>query len=197
MALTNDFINIWLGKEYLFSDFILFSIVLVLFVNGMQFTCYTFRTTSGLFEKIRLVPLYEVIINIIVSIILTKLIGVAGVFLGTAIARLFTIFWTDPKLLYDSIFEKKNIKKYYYKYAKYTFITFVLGLVVYAISKYFPSSNYIAWIIKAILLGCLSLITIIIFTHKDTEYLALKDSIKGVLSKIKNKFGGKVNEKNS
>jgi len=28
------------------------------------------------------------------------------------------------------------------------------------------------------------LITIIIFTHKDTEYLALKDSIKGVLSKI-------------
>lgn len=197
MALTNDFINIWLGKEYLFSDFILFSIVLVLFVNGMQFTCYTFRTTSGLFEKNRLVPLYEVIINIVVSIILTKLIGVAGVFLGTAIARLLTIFWTDPKLLYDSIFEKKNIKKYYYKYVKYTFITFVLGLVVYAISKYFPSSNYIAWIIKAILLGCLSLITIIIFTHKDTEYLALKDSIKGVLSKIKNKFGGKVNEKNS
>ena len=31
----------------------------------------------------------------------------------------------------------------------------------------------------------------------NTEYLVLKDSIKGVLSKIKNKFGGKVNEKNS
>ena len=90
-----------------------------------------------------------------------------------------------------------KIKKYYYKYVKYTCITVVLGFIVYAISKYFPSSNYIAWIIKAILLGCLSLITIIIFTHKDTEYLALKDSIKGVLSKIKNKFGGKVNEKNS
>lgn len=194
MALTNDFINIWLGKEYLFSDFILFSIVLVLFVNGMQFACYTFRTTSGLFEKNRLVPLYEIIINIVVSIILAKLIGVSGVFLGTAIARLSTIFWTDPKILYDEIFDKENRKRYFYKYIKYTFITLLIGVIVYVASKYFPSNNYFEWIVKAIVLGTFTLLSIILFTHKDSEYIVLKDNIKNVFLKFKkirrNKYEG-------
>lgn len=187
MSLTNDFINIWLGKDYLFTDFILFSIVLVLFVNGMQFACYTFRTTSGLFEKNRFVPLYEVIINIVISIVLAKLIGVAGVFLGTVVARLSTIFWTDPKILYDEIFERKNKKKYFLKYINYIIITFFVGSIIYIISRYFSAVNYIEWIIKAIILGLLTLFSIILLTCKTSEYKVLSGNIKEIILKIKKK----------
>lgn len=190
MALTNDFINIWLGKEFLFSDFVLFSIVLNLFVNGMQFTCYTFRTTSGLFEKNKLVPLYEVIINIVASIVLAKLIGVAGVFLGTSLARLLTFFWTDPKILYDEIFERKNRKEYYNKYIKYTIITFLIGVVAYAVSKCIFVYNYFEWIIKAIVIGLITLSSVVILTFKTTEFRVLSSSIKSIFLKIKNKVGG-------
>ena len=188
MALTNDFIKIWLGKEYLFSNFILFTIVLVLFVNGMQFACYTFRTTSGLFEKNRLVPLYEIIVNLIVSIVLAKYIGVAGVFLGTSIARLSTLFWTDPKLLYDEIFEKKNKKKYYIKYLKYVFIEIGIGLIIYVLSNNFVTNNYFMWFIKAIIMGIVALILFILLTFKTEEYKVFSSNIRKILKKITSKI---------
>lgn len=194
MSLTNDFIKIWLGDEFLFSDFVLFSIILVLFINGMQFTCYTFRTTSGLFEKNKLVPLYEVIINIVVSIFLAKLIGVSGVFFGTVIARLATIFWTDPKILYDEIFETKNRKKYYFKYFKYTLITFFIGIIVYLLSKYFTSKNYFYWIVKALVLGIITLFSIIALTFKTSEFNVFGSNIKKIFLKLKSRFGGRKND---
>lgn len=190
MALTNDFINIWLGSDFLFSDFILFSIVLVLFINGMQFTCYTFRTTSGLFEKNRLVPLYEVIINITISIILAKLIGVAGVFLGTSLAKLFTFFWTDPKILYNEIFERKNRKKYYYKYIKYTIITLLIGIAVYVLSRCIPVYNYFEWIIKAIVLGFITLASVVVLTFRSSEFKVFSYNIKKLFLKIRHKIKG-------
>ncbi len=191
MALTNDFIRIWLGKEYLFSDYILFSIVLILFINGMQFTCYSFRTTAGLFEKSRYVPLYEIIINLVVSIILAKYIGVVGVFLGTSIARITTLFWTDPKLLYNELFEKKNKKKYYIKYFKYTTLTIVTGLIVFFLSKAFITSSFLTWLVKAIVLSILTIAIFIVSTIKTEEYKVFSENIKNIFKKLLKKEGAK------
>ena len=51
MALVNDFIGIWLGNKYLFSSFIVFTIVLYNYFNGMHFPCCSYRTTAALFDK--------------------------------------------------------------------------------------------------------------------------------------------------
>lgn len=170
MGLINDFINIWIGKEYLFSNFVVFTIILSIYINGVHFPCYSFRTTSGLFEKTKLVPLIEVIINIVISIILAKYMGVAGVFLGTSLSKLLTFFWTDPKLLYENMFEKNHIKKYYYKYIYYFFVTSLVGTIVFIISKFMPASNYFMIIIKFIVLGIVTLLMFIGLTVKTNEY---------------------------
>lgn len=178
MALMNDFIHIWLGDEFLFNNFIVFTILFYIYMNGVNFTCYSFRTTSGLFEKAKLVPLFEVILNIVISIVLAKIIGVAGVFLGTSIAKFLTFFWTDPKLLYANLFEKKNIKKYFYKYFKYLFITLSVGGLVFYLSSLVEVSNYLTWFLKALVLGLITLLIFVALCFKTNEFRGMMDNIK-------------------
>ena len=170
MSLINDFINVWIGEKYLFSNFIVFSILLYVYVGGVNFACYSFRTTSGLFEKAKIVPLVEVILNLAISIILANFIGTAGVFLGTSIAKFLTFFWTDPVLLYNNLFEKKNIKKYFIKYFRYLFTTLVIGVLIFLLSSLIVVNNYFDWFMKAIVLGILTLLLFILFTYKSFEF---------------------------
>ena len=170
MSLINDFINIWVGEKYLFNNFIVFSILLYVYVGGVNFACYSFRTTSGLFEKAKIVPLIEVILNLVISIVLANFIGTAGVFLGTSIAKFLTFFWTDPVLLYDNLFEKKNIKKYFIKYFRYLFTTLMIGGLMFLLSGLIAVNNYFAWFMKAIVLGILTLLLFILFTYKSFEF---------------------------
>lgn len=181
MALVNDFITIWLGKEYLFNNFVVFSILLYIYVNGVNFACYSFRTTSGLFEKSKLVPLYEVILNVVISIVLAKYIGVAGVFLGTSIAKFLTFFWTDPKLLYTYLFEKKNISKYFIKYSRYFATTLSVGALIFYLSEFVSTTNYLMWFLKAIILGIITLSLFILLTYRTKEF-------KDMFSIVKDRF---------
>ena len=185
MALINDFINIWIGEEYLFDNLIVFSILLYMYVNGVNFACYSFRTTTGLFEKAKLVPLFEVILNVGISIILAKYYGVAGVFLGTSIAKFLTFFWTDPKLLYNYLFEKKNMKLYFLKYLRYIFTVVVIGYIVCYLSSLVVVKNYFIWFVKAIILGILTVFMFIISTYRTEEFKGMMDIIK---DKFLNKF---------
>ena len=154
-------------------------------VNGVNFACYSFRTTTGLFEKAKLVPLFEVILNVGISIILAKYYGVAGVFLGTSIAKFLTFFWTDPKLLYNYLFEKKNMKLYFLKYLRYIFTVIVIGYIVCYLSSLVVVKSYFIWFVKAIILGILTLFMFIISTYRTEEFKGMMDIIK---DKFLNKF---------
>ena len=54
----------------------------------------------GLFSKGKYSPIVAAIINIVLSIVLGKYIGLMGIFLATSISRLLTTTWVDPYLIY-------------------------------------------------------------------------------------------------
>lgn len=188
MASINDFIHIWLGDKYLFSSLIVFTIVLYNYANGMHFPCCSYRTTAALFDKSKYVPVYEAVLNIGISIILAKYLGVAGVFLGTSISKFLTFSWTDPVIIYKYLFKNNNLKEYFKKYFYYLFITLSVGAFIFYLSSLVPVSNYLTWFIKSCLLGIITLLLIWIFTKRMQEYKEIKDLIRNLLSKIINKF---------
>ncbi|MBQ8219272.1 MAG: oligosaccharide flippase family protein [Bacilli bacterium] len=188
MALMNDFIYIWLGEEYLFSTFIVFTIVLYNYANGMHFACCSYRTTAALFDKSKYVPVYEAILNIGISIILAKYLGVAGVFLGTTISKFLTFSWTDPVIIYKYLFKNKNVCKYFKKYLYYLFITLLIGGVTTYISSLIIVTNYFAWFIKSCMIGIFVILLIILFTFKMVEYKEIKYIFLEYLDKLKRKI---------
>lgn len=136
MLFFNDVIDLWLGKEYLLDSLVVFSLVLSFYVSSVQFATYTFRTTLGLFRQGRFAPVIASVVNIAVSILLGKAIGMSGVFFATAIARFFVITLIDALLIYKHGF-KRNPAGYFLKY---------LGYLLLIAAIYFVTAFLFRWI---------------------------------------------------
>ena len=62
-----------------------------MYVHISQDTCLSFLTASGLFRKRRNISIGGAIINIVVSLLLMKPFGIAGILAGTAVSQLY--YW--------------------------------------------------------------------------------------------------------
>jgi len=194
-SLINDFINVWVGEEYLLSLFTVFTIVLYFYIDGLQYPVYAYRNTTGLFVKSKYTPIFEVIINIVLSIILANLIGLPGVFLATSISKLLVFWWVDPYLIYKYIFKTK-LSKYFITYFKYFFMICFTGLISYLISSLFPVTSYLTWFLKAVIISIIVVIILILFTFKTKEFKELKQIALNYITKIINIFKNKFLKNN-
>lgn len=183
--LFNDFIEIWLGENYLLEKVTVGIIVINFYITGMRKTCLVFKDALGLFWQDRYKPILESIINIIVSIILVQKMGIVGVFLGTLISTLTTCFWIEPYVVYKYGL-KQNLRKYFSKYLKYTslgIITFLMTIVI--TKKMFNYISIFTFIGKLVI--CLIIPnTIFILIFKGTEeFKYFKNLIIDNVRKIK------------
>jgi O-antigen/teichoic acid export membrane protein len=185
--LINPFINLWLGSEYVFSDEIVFLIIVNFYLKGMRRTTLIFRDSMGLFWHDRYKSIFESLVNIVVSIILAKKYGIAGVLIGTLMSTLTTCFWIEPYVLYKYGF-KSNIMKYFKKYGFYTFGFIIAGVITYIISLLLISQNTIS---SFVLLLCLTIIIpnimFYIFFKNTNEFNYIINLTKSLIGKIKEK----------
>ncbi|HBC83894.1 MAG TPA: hypothetical protein DCZ30_00065, partial [Clostridiales bacterium] len=88
LIVMDSFIIIWLGKEYILPEIVLFALVFNLYQKLMRNVYMSFKEAAGIFHEDRFIPIIEAILNIFFSIVLCRIIGLAGVFLGTIISGL-------------------------------------------------------------------------------------------------------------
>lgn len=112
MILFQPFITMWIGEEYLFTPVVLYIIVMNFATNYMQGVMQIYKDVTGLFVKGKYRPVATVILNLVISIILVKKMGIAGVFLGSIISRMCTTWAYDGWLIYTHAFHMSPIKFY-------------------------------------------------------------------------------------
>lgn len=99
-----------------------FSIILISYITFFQKIFYSLKET-----KIpAIINIFVVIINIFLSIILSKKMGLSGIALGTIIAKLFNVF-----LLFYTLRRKIVFKIDYKNYFKIVFFNIMLFLIAY------------------------------------------------------------------
>lgn len=76
-------IEIWLGSDFLIDEFTVLVCVICLFINIIRTPLWTIMDVSGMFKENSFTGVLGSIINLIVSIILGKKLGMAGIFIGT------------------------------------------------------------------------------------------------------------------
>lgn len=129
--LFNPFVELWVGKEYLFSDTVVATMAFSFYLTYMRKAVLMFRDACGLYWNDRYKPLAESIINLVASIYLTIHYGVIGVVLGGVISTLLTCFWVEPYVLFKNDIDIK-LKAYFVDYLKFTVVT----LCAASISKF-------------------------------------------------------------
>jgi O-antigen/teichoic acid export membrane protein len=186
LCLFNPFIELWVGKDYLFGFNIVCIIVINFYITGMRKAVLTFREASGLFYKDRWKSVFEAIINLVSSIILAIYFGTFGVFLGTLISSITVCVWVEPLVLYKYGFKEKLIE-YFKLYFMFAIITTFSCALAYYLCSFISFGRVVSLLLKALL--CLIIpntINIVLF-RKTPEYQYFKNLIKKLLSKFKRK----------
>lgn len=181
--ILNQFIAIWVGKEYLLDRFTFIIILINVYFGTMRGSVEQFQSASGQFYQDRYAAIAEAIINLVFSLILVKYIGIAGVFLGTLISNITVLFWTKPYVVYKYVFNK-SIKEYFKLYFNYLFIAIIpliiTNLLTQSIKFKYDFKNLIVNIIINIIV--INVIYVVIF-FKTEEFRYYKNLIKNIILK--------------
>ena len=162
LLITEPFIKIWLGEKYILSKLTLTMLVLNYFQTMMRTTFGSFKDGAGLWIEDKYIPLLQLSINLISSIILLKLIGLPGVFMGTIISSLVLWLYSYPKYVYIRLLGK-NKKKYLKDFINHVALFLIIALISYTLNLF--SDNILISILISI-----SVPNIILFlVYKNTK----------------------------
>ena len=187
ICLIEPFIKIWIGEQYILSKAVLIILMVNFYIQGMRKTCLVFKMAAGVFHEDRYFPIIESIINIVVSVILVKIIGLPGVFLGTIFSALPVILISYPKYVYIPLFHK-SFWNYVKENAYYYILAFITVSIAMIVTSYININNLIVkLIVNAITSSIIFAIMQYIFFHKKSEYKYLKNMLKNFILKIKGK----------
>lgn len=150
----NPFIRLCFGASRVFSWELVFLQVLYFMINGFQRTSFIYRDACGLFWKGKARPVATAVLNIVISIVLVRYIGLAGVIAGTIISWLLTTWWYDPCLIYRQAFSLPA-RRYFFGYAKAALLTAALFALIVLLSGLLPFGGIGALAVKA--LFCMSI----------------------------------------
>lgn len=90
-VLVDFFIHMFFGAEYVLPRAILVLLCVDMYVHINQGSCLCFLDANGLFRKRRNISIGGAITNIVVSLLLMKPFGIAGILAGTAVSQLY--YW--------------------------------------------------------------------------------------------------------
>ena len=185
--LFQDFISLWIGKEFLLTKAVMYTCVFNFYLQGVLYPIWCYRYTTGLFNHTKYAMLIVIIINIILSIILGNILGLFGILIATSIARLSTNMWFEPYKLFKEYF-KKNVGKYYLTQLRNIIIVVILVILLNVIcSQISLTNNILSFVIKCVLCVIVPNTVFFIIFRKTEEFDYLKQIVKSFYFKLKGK----------
>ncbi|MDT7987605.1 hypothetical protein REO35_07780, partial [Clostridium perfringens] len=182
--LLEPFINWWIGEGYLLNKFVFLVVLLNFYINGMRSVIGTYKSKAGLFVQDKYMPALEGVVNLVISLILIKYLGLVGVFLGTTISTLIIPFWNQPRIVYKELL-KKSVSKYFITFLVYLMIMLGVGWVTSNICNSIVSGySFTSLIVRGIVCVIIPNIIYFMIFFKTKEFQYLWMSIKNQISNL-------------
>lgn len=180
--LTDDFITMWIGSEYLLDRYALVAIIANFYLTITCQPIWSFREATGLYQKLKYILFLTAAVNIALSIPLGMYFGVAGIIGATAISRLSTYFWYEPSLLYREFFQL-DVRSYYKEHLLNAGLILASALIASAMAVWMPGANVLFWLVKAAF--CTGAVCGVYWIRyrKTWEYNEVISRVKSILSK--------------
>lgn len=151
-ACLERFIVLWAGEDWLLSPLVTFVVILNFFLMGMRQPNIVVIEVAGLFNKMRMKAVGEVVVNLIVSclFLIVFQMGIYGVLFGTTVSMISVCIWWEIMAVhrYTLMTSAKHYVKNYIGY----FITALAGcFLMYYISRILPVSGIVGLLLSGIL----------------------------------------------
>lgn len=177
LTMFNDFIYLWIGhnnNSYILSSFDVVAITFNFFISCVLNPVWMFRETTGQFKQVKYIMCLAALLNILLSIFLGYFLGLGGIIISTAISKLLTLFWFEPKKLFKNIF-CHSVSKYWLWVFK-LFLISLFCVCLCMIICYFIPCSWLFIFVKIFVCVFVSLLLFVLFNYKneETRYLISK-----------------------
>lgn len=133
-VVADEFVLNWIGTDWLLAQPFALLMGLEIYTLAVRIALSKYRTTMGLFQQAKFRPLFGMIINLVVSILLVRYWGICGVLVGTLAADWLTFMWFDPLIIHKHGFkDSSKAKGYFLRLTKNTLIVAGCGAADYLI----------------------------------------------------------------
>lgn len=170
--MITPFVNLWYGKDMIVNNITTILFVFILFYSIIRIVLNTFTSAAGLFKETLICTFTEIIINLFLSLILVKKIGMCGLLIGTSLSLVISEFCIKPIILNKAVF-KNSICIYYIDCLKYMVFVIIIYVILNFLISFININNLFIWFIVGILVFAFSLIFSFVYYKliNRTEFL--------------------------
>ena len=133
MTMVQPFVALWFGPQYLLELPVVMLLSFQLFQTLMRGSYNAFQDAAGIFYENRFVPLAESALNLISSLLLLRVWGLAGIFAGTIISGTALWCFSYPRFVYRKLFQREYTE-YAAETAGYILLFIVVGSCTWFLS---------------------------------------------------------------
>lgn len=181
--LSNDFIGLWLGHEYIMGDVTVALKMLLMFFACVMQPVFIYREAVGLYRQTKYIMVVAAILNLAFSVAFGCFWGLNGILAASPLAILLTYFWFEPKVLFQMYFTESPIS--YFK----GFALALTGTAAFVVAGHFALDwiaidSWLMFIVKGVAFFVLSNVACYIVLRKRPEFEYIKNKmvlIKGRL----------------
>lgn len=175
--LMSPFITLWIGERMVVDTLTIDLIVLDYYMIGQRICLNNIKSAAGVFEPDKYVALLQAVVNLVISILFVKLIGLPGVYVGTIIQGALSSI-LKPILSYRILFDKSS--RYYFidsmRYGSAVLFAYIICLLLS--KKIMADITIINFGIMIILVAVIPNVIFMLIFHKDEEFKYLIEIIK-------------------
>lgn len=122
VCVVTPFIELWTGSGSAFNMWTTVFIASYLYIYGIRQSIGMAKIGAGIYDPDKYPAILGALITILSSFLLVKPLGISGVMLGNIIGMFSASHWTQPYLVYNTVF-RKDVKSYHCKFILYTIMT--------------------------------------------------------------------------
>lgn len=174
VSCLNPFIELWLGREMLFSTVEMLVIVASFYFSCIRDPVQIFVSAYGLFRQSRYIPILRAAANLVFSVAFVKRMGVAGVFLGTALSTVLVPLFCEVRVLYKYGFSLDS-RDFVKEMLKYIFTSVLCAFVCFVLTSCFGASVY-GLVLRAVFSFCASNALLFIL-YGESRYFSVVSSL--------------------
>lgn len=180
IVLFQPFITLWIGRDYLLDERTVLVIALNFASLYLQMIVQIYKTAAGLFVYGKYRPVVSAVLNLGISILLVKPLGLCGVILGSIISRTVTTWWFDAWILYRRGFEMSPAS-YFFNCGIGIALLLIIAAVIQLICRVFPVITWGSLMMEGLICFVTCNLMLWAVYGRGEEFAFIKDKAVGMI----------------
>lgn len=176
-VLFEPFITLWIGPSMVIPNFTVLLIIIDFYMKGHRITINNIKSAGGIFQQDAYVAILQTVVNLVVSIVLVRKIGLPGVFIGTICQGLLSTI-IKPIIVFREVFQKPAWLYFRAGFLYAIIVVFAGGLCIVLKTYIMVSITSLNFLILCVCTTLLPNVIFFLFFHSSSEFKEILQIVK-------------------